>query len=88
MDDFVGDTVAEGEVEEGDLAFVVGLVVVEAVSDDPASGDELEVVLLDDFVGSGGHSVVAFVVVAGGKVEMVDFDVEWRRHWERLRAIS
>lgn len=73
LDDFSGNSLGEIVVEKGDLAFVVGLVVVEAIADNTASGDEFELIFLDDFVRSGGHSVVAFVVMALGEVEVMDF---------------
>ena len=51
LDDFSGNSLGEIVVEKGDLAFVVGLVVVEAIPDNAASGDEFELIFLDDLLG-------------------------------------
>lgn len=59
--------------EKGDLAFVVLLVVKEAISRDSFPGDAFYFFDFDDRVFPGGLSVVPVVVVTGRNVEMKNF---------------
>lgn len=62
----LADLVDDGLVEEGDLAFVVGFEIEEAVVANAAASDEFEGVALFDLMRARRLSVVAEVVVAGG----------------------
>lgn len=65
------------EGEQGDLTFVVRLVVEEPVADQTAPGQALHGVHRRDGVFSGGESVTAEVVVSGGDEDVADC-------WHRL----
>jgi len=66
------DGIDDGLIEEGDLAFIVGFEIEEAILADAASGDELDGLALFDLMRARRLPVMAEVVVAGRKVEVAD----------------